>query len=212
MTDLPANGQLLTLIADGGEYGELIVCPECQGSGHGHDTLIFGSGERHQLPCQECSGTGQLHRRWYPQPFTMPISDQEKPMTEASPYTELHETDPPVATKSIGDDDPLPPLLDTTWPNDYMLEAAWGIMANVSDGDWTAQSKVWRLAAAHWRDAYYTGAVATDPLMTFTNHRPDRIGTVVGALIATILWLCGLGLALIATGRLGMWILHVGVK
>ena len=35
------------------------------------------------------------------------------------------------------------------------LELAWGIIANVSNGDWTQQSEAWRAAAADWRDSHY---------------------------------------------------------
>lgn len=32
------------------------------------------------------------------------------------------------------------------------LETAWGIIANVSGGDWDKQSKEWQNAATRWRD------------------------------------------------------------
>lgn len=36
-----------------------------------------------------------------------------------------------------------------------LLEEAWGIIANVSGGDWTLQIHVWQKAAAAWRDKYH---------------------------------------------------------
>lgn len=33
---------------------------------------------------------------------------------------------------------------------DYLIEIAWGIIANVSNGDWTKQSQMWQDAASHW--------------------------------------------------------------
>lgn len=44
---------------------------------------------------------------------------------------------------------------DTTWPERDMLEAAWGIIANVDVGDWARQRPEWQRAAARWRDAYH---------------------------------------------------------
>jgi hypothetical protein len=46
------------------------------------------------------------------------------------------------------------PELDT-WPDDHMLEAAWGIIANAQGGDWGKASPEWREAATRWRDAYH---------------------------------------------------------
>jgi len=34
-------------------------------------------------------------------------------------------------------------------------EIAWGIIANVSGGDWSKQSAEWREAAERWRDKYH---------------------------------------------------------
>lgn len=34
-------------------------------------------------------------------------------------------------------------------------EMLWIVLANVSEGDWTKQSKEWQEAAARWRDAYF---------------------------------------------------------
>ena len=41
------------------------------------------------------------------------------------------------------------------WPDNNMLEAAWGIIANVGGGDWTTQHPDWQAAAAVWREAYH---------------------------------------------------------
>lgn len=34
------------------------------------------------------------------------------------------------------------------------LEDAWGVIANVSEGDWSQQSPEWREAAERWRDTH----------------------------------------------------------
>lgn len=41
------------------------------------------------------------------------------------------------------------------WPESHMVEAAWGIIANAFDGDWSRAPEDWRLAAEHWRDAMH---------------------------------------------------------
>lgn len=41
------------------------------------------------------------------------------------------------------------------WPDDSMLEAAWGLIANANEGDWSKAHPEWRAAAEHWRDAYH---------------------------------------------------------
>lgn len=43
------------------------------------------------------------------------------------------------------------PLIDASSP---MLDAAWGIIANAGNGDWTTQTQEWQDAAAKWRDEY----------------------------------------------------------
>lgn len=35
------------------------------------------------------------------------------------------------------------------------LEAAWGLLANVDNGDWFEQHAQWRMAAIAWRDRYH---------------------------------------------------------
>lgn len=50
----------------------------------------------------------------------------------------------------------------TSWPKGHLLEAAWGIIANVDDGnglgasgvEYSHQTAEWREAAERWRDAY----------------------------------------------------------
>lgn len=39
-------------------------------------------------------------------------------------------------------------------------EMLWVVLANVSGGDWTKQSKAWQKYAARWRD-YYFKAITT---------------------------------------------------
>lgn len=41
------------------------------------------------------------------------------------------------------------------WPDEHMLEAAWGIIANAWWGDWSKASPEWQQAATRWRDAYH---------------------------------------------------------
>lgn len=41
------------------------------------------------------------------------------------------------------------------WPDNNMLEAAWGIIANAFHGDWDQATPQWREAAENWRDAYH---------------------------------------------------------
>lgn len=43
------------------------------------------------------------------------------------------------------------------WPDEHMLEAAWGLIANASGGSWDEASPKWREAAKRWRDAYHDG-------------------------------------------------------
>ena len=40
---------------------------------------------------------------------------------------------------------------------DLGLELAWGIIANVSGGNWDIQTDEWQNAAARWRDKYFKG-------------------------------------------------------
>lgn len=40
------------------------------------------------------------------------------------------------------------------WPDNNMLEAAWGIIANAGGGNWNRETPEWRVAASNWRDAY----------------------------------------------------------
>ncbi len=41
------------------------------------------------------------------------------------------------------------------WPQEHMLEAAWGIIANAWGGDWAKADHEWQAAALRWRDAYH---------------------------------------------------------
>src|SRR3990167_8494477 len=36
-----------------------------------------------------------------------------------------------------------------------LLETAWGIIANVSEGNWEKQLQIWQDAAVRWRDKYH---------------------------------------------------------
>lgn len=54
-TDTPVNGTTLTLIADGGEYGELVPCPKCENKDRARAKR-----------CRNCAGDGELHKAWHP--------------------------------------------------------------------------------------------------------------------------------------------------
>lgn len=43
-----------------------------------------------------------------------------------------------------------------------LIEAAWGIIANVSGSDWGAQNDMWRTAAERWRHRYHERLELTD--------------------------------------------------
>lgn len=47
--------------------------------------------------------------------------------------------------------DTAPVLNDT----DDLLYTAWGVIANVSEGDWTKQPQEWQDAAKTWRDRWH---------------------------------------------------------
>jgi hypothetical protein len=51
-----------------------------------------------------------------------------------------------------------PPLgfADTGWPENHMLEAAWGLIANSWGGNWDEAGAAWYGAAVRWRDEYAT--------------------------------------------------------
>jgi len=38
---------------------------------------------------------------------------------------------------------------------DDLLMAAWGLLANVCDGDWDGQSDEWQVAVVGWRDRFH---------------------------------------------------------
>lgn len=39
------------------------------------------------------------------------------------------------------------------------MDCAWGVIANVSGGNWEKQNTEWQTAAAHWRDKYWHPAL-----------------------------------------------------
>ena len=43
----------------------------------------------------------------------------------------------------------------TAEPIDNLLETAWGIICNVSQGDWTKQNKEWQETVAKFRTEYF---------------------------------------------------------
>lgn len=44
------------------------------------------------------------------------------------------------------------------------MHSAWGVIANVSGGDWTQQSTEWQEAAARWRDLCFHAHALDKPL------------------------------------------------
>lgn len=49
--------------------------------------------------------------------------------------------------------------MDTTPATHDALMEAWGIIANVSEGDWTKQTQEWQDAAVRWRDETFHPAI-----------------------------------------------------
>jgi hypothetical protein len=47
-----------------------------------------------------------------------------------------------------------------------LLEAAWGLIANVSSGNWTLQTAEWKAAAVRWRDAWVGQRALVQPTLT----------------------------------------------
>lgn len=44
--------------------------------------------------------------------------------------------------------------MSTPGSGENLYDAAWGIIANVGQGDWSGQTQEWQDAAANWRAAY----------------------------------------------------------
>jgi hypothetical protein len=44
--------------------------------------------------------------------------------------------------------------VEQPWPDRNMLDAAMGIISNVSGGNWWGQSQEWQDAARQWLDSY----------------------------------------------------------
>lgn len=51
-----------------------------------------------------------------------------------------------------------------------LIEAAWGIIANVSESDWSKQTPEWQAAAVRWRDRYHA------LLDTYANDKEGKEG------------------------------------
>jgi hypothetical protein len=41
------------------------------------------------------------------------------------------------------------------WPEEHMLEAAWKIIANAFEGDWSKAPAGWREAAIRWGESFH---------------------------------------------------------
>ena len=54
--------------------------------------------------------------------------------------------------------------------DDDPIMTAWGIIANVSNGDWTKQKIDWQNAAIKWRDEVFSKAKETKTLSEFINR------------------------------------------
>lgn len=46
-----------------------------------------------------------------------------------------------------------------------LAEAAWGVIANASDGDWSRQKDEWVVAAQRWRERYHA-ALGIEPAIS----------------------------------------------
>lgn len=70
---------------------------------------------------------------------------------------------------------PLADVIAAPWL-DYedLIEAAWGIIANVSGSDWTLQGTEWQIAAQQWRDDYNVMLEHTNKMPTFEQARRYR--------------------------------------
>lgn len=62
----------------------------------------------------------------------------------------------------VGEEIARAPQTEPKWPEDSMLEAAWGLIANAFGGNWNDASPEWREAAERWRDAYHDALRRTD--------------------------------------------------
>lgn len=54
-----------------------------------------------------------------------------------------------------------------------LLESAWGIIANASNGDWEKESDAWQAAALRWRDEYH--ALIQEPLPANMEYLTDPV-------------------------------------
>jgi hypothetical protein len=68
------------------------------------------------------------------------------------------------------------------WPDDSMLEAAWGLIANANEGDWDKALPEWREAAVRWRAAYHRTLERPRPAP------PDTLESVTAWLNANDWW------------------------
>lgn len=70
-------------------------------------------------------------------------------------HEDIHPHDYPGGMGSPGpwDEERKSPTLHKDSPTEA-IEAAWGLIANASGGDWSKESPEWQEAAARWRDRY----------------------------------------------------------
>lgn len=54
-------------------------------------------------------------------------------------------------------------------------EMLWGVVANVSGGNWEEQSKEWQEAAAKWRDYYMSISTPDDKLQRVKNRLAEKV-------------------------------------
>jgi len=63
-----------------------------------------------------------------------------------------------------------------------LIERAWGIIANASEGDWDREHSTWKEAAIHWRDSYHAMLDSLDsPPSLMASWPPPDTGTIIDA-------------------------------
>lgn len=78
----------------------------------------------------------------------------------------MSEHDPPlIPAVAANEPRPIEPIVPVTPPNlPDAAEMLWTVLANVSGGDWSKQTREWQYAASVWRDYYFAALkVGVDP-------------------------------------------------
>lgn len=87
---LPVNGDTLTLVADGGNWGLVVECNFCNGSGTDPEPMCCGEpsraggccGQGIQQRCRECSGSGDLFHQWHSMMPWCRANDPNRPVPQ----------------------------------------------------------------------------------------------------------------------------------